>query len=170
MPDTRSERLGFLSTSCQSLRITPMHLCNDAVAAGAGGGNSLVLILVLAAAGAGVAVVIKATSRSAAVELDTLALASDTVALAGARADVGSGGAVAREGRVGRRAVGAVGQGRTAGGDGRGAEVGDELVLNVGAAKAVGKLVKFAIVVVGSIQNVLGSVGRHGLGGLDLGD
>jgi len=147
-----------------------MHLCNDAVAAGAGGGNSLVLILVLAAAGAGVAVVIKATSRSAAVELDTLALASDTVALAGARADVGSGGAVAREGRVGRRAVGAVGQGRTAGGDGRGAEVGDELVLNVGAAKAVGKLVKFAIVVVGSIQNVLGSVGRHGLGGLDLGD
>jgi hypothetical protein len=146
-----------------------MHLCNDAVAAGAGGRDRFVVILILAVAGAGVAV-IKATSRSAAVELDTLALASDTVALASARADVGPGCAVAREGRVGRRAVGAVGQGRTAGGDWRGAEVGDELVLNVGATEAVGKLVKFAIVVVRSIQNVLGSVGRHGLGGLDLRD
>lgn len=79
------------------------RLCDNAVAAGAGvRDGGLVLILVFTAAGAvGVAVIIVTTARSTAVELDTLALASDTVALAGARADVGSGGAVAREGRVG---------------------------------------------------------------------
>jgi hypothetical protein len=75
------------------------RLCDNAVAAGAGvRDGGFVLILVFTAAGAdGVAVIIVATARSAAVELDTLALASNTVALAGARADVGSGGAVARE-------------------------------------------------------------------------
>jgi hypothetical protein len=172
MPDLKNERLEVLSTCCHRALHTLARLCDHAVAARAGARDGgFILIFVFTATRAdGITIIIVATAGSAAVELDTLALASNTIALASARADVGSGSAVAREGRVGWRAVGAVGQRRTTGGDWRCAEVSDELVLDVGAAEAVGKLLKFLVVVVGSIQDVLSRMGRHGLGGLDLGD
>lgn len=142
---------------------------DHAVAAGAGG-DGLVLLVADVALAVG-AVVVVATSGAAAVELDTVALAGDAVSLAGAGAAVGAGGAVAGHGGAGRGAVGAVGQGRAGGGDGRGAEAGDDVVvLETGAAEAGGELLEGLVVVVVGVQDVLGGVGSHGLGGLDLGD
>lgn len=145
---------------------------NDAVAAGAVTdvvGFLLFLFTLVGDARAVGAVV--ATARTTTVELDALALAGDAVALAGARAAAGVGGAVAGHGRVGGRAVGAVGERRTDRGDGRSAEVGDDvLVVEAGAAEAGSEFSELLVAAVVRVEDVLGGVGRHGLGGLDLRD
>lgn len=125
-------------------------------------GDGLGLVLAVA-----VGAVVVAAAGTTAVELDTVALAGDAVALAGAGAAVGAGGAVAGERGAGAGAVGSVGQGR-AGGHGGGTEVGDDvlLVVETGAAEAGGELLKSLVL---SVEDVLGGVGRHGLGSLDLG-
>lgn len=127
------------------------------------------LVLLLLVLGVARAVGAVAAAGTTAVELDAVALAGDAVALAGAGGAVGVGGAVAGERGRGRRAVGAVGQGAAGGGDGRGAEVGEDvLVIDAGGAEAGGELIDLLVVVVVRVQDVLGRVGRHGLGGLDL--
>jgi hypothetical protein len=141
---------------------------NDAVAARAGVGH--VDGLVLVAASARGAVVVTATAGATTVDLDTVALAGDAVALAGARAVVGAGGAVAGQGGAGRGAVGAVGQGRARGRHRGRAEVGDDVLVETGAAEAGCELLDLLLVVVVGVEDVLGGMGRHGLGGLDLGD
>jgi len=134
---------------------------DHAVAAGAGG-NVLLLGI---GAGRGV----ESTSGATAVELDPLTPAGDSVALAGARAAVGSGGAVARERRGRRGAVRAVGEaGR---GWGRAAEVGNELiVVDASRAEAGSELLHGLLIVVLGIKDASGGVGSDGLGRLDLRD
>lgn len=144
---------------------------NDAVTARAGARDRDGLVLFLAVTGAErAAVIIMATAGAATVELDTLALSGDAIALARAGAAVGAGSAVARERGAGRGVIGAVGQGRASGRDGRGAEVGGELVLETGTAEAGGKFLELLVVVVVRVEDVLGGMGRHGLWGLDLRD
>jgi hypothetical protein len=134
-------------------------VADDAVAAG----RALVLLIL----GVGAVLRVVAAARAATVEEDTLALAGDAVSLAGAGAAVGGGGAVAGELRAGRGAVGAVRDGRAGGGSGR-RDV--HVVVETGSAEAGGELVHGLGVVVVGVQDVLGGVGRHGLGGLDLRD
>lgn len=137
---------------------------NDAIAAG----RDLVLgLLVVADVASAVRAVLIAASGAATVDLDTLALAGDSVALAGARAAVGAGGAVAGERGAGGGAVGAVREAGAVGGDGGGAEVGEDIVFEAGAAEAGSELLKILVI---GLEDVLGGVRRHGLGGLDLGD
>lgn len=145
----------------------PLRADDDAVAAVAAGD---VLLLLFVAAGARAAVVAVAASGATAVDLDAVTLAGDAVALTGAAAAVGGGSAVAGERRVGRRAVGAVGQAGAGGRDGRGGEVADDvLIVDVGTSEAGSKLLDVVIAVL-SVEDVLGSVGRHGLGRNDLRD
>ncbi|PSD72296.1 hypothetical protein C7G56_18600 [Acinetobacter baumannii] len=139
---------------------------DHAVAAGALGD---VLLLGLVAAGAGALRVAVTASGTTTVDLDTVALASDAVALAGAVTAVGAGCAVAGERRVGRRAVGAVGQAGSGRRDGRAGEVGDELLLvDTGTAEAGGELLNGVLVAVVSIEDVTGGMRRDWLGCLDL--
>jgi hypothetical protein len=137
---------------------------DDAVSAGA----ARDVLLLVAAAGAGAVVVAEATSGTPAVNLDAVTLASDAIALAGAVAAVGAGGAVARERRVGRGAVGAVRQAGAVGRDGRAGEVGDDVLVDVGAAEAGGQFLNGILVAVVDVQDVPGGMGRDGLGCLDL--
>jgi len=140
---------------------------DDAVAAGVAGDVLVVL------GGAGASVILVAAAGAAAVEADAVALAGNAVALAGAGAAVRGRGAVTREVGVGRRAVGAVGQVGAGGRHGavRGAEVGDDVlvVVEAGRGKARAQLLDGGVVKAG-IDDLAGGIGRHGLGGLDLGD
>jgi hypothetical protein len=114
--------------------------------------------------------ILVAAAGATAVDADAIALAGDAVALAGARRAVRGGGAVAGDRRAGAGAAGAV---REAGAS-RGAVVGTEvvddvlgvlvLVVDTGLGEAGAQLILV------KVDDVAGGVGRHGLGGLDLGD
>lgn len=140
---------------------------NDAIAA-----CRCVLAII---AGALTRVITVPAPRPAAVQTDTLALAGDAVALARAAGAVRVGRAVARHGRVGAGAVGAVRERRAAAGAGgrcrQVAEIGGDVlcvvVVQARGAEALGQLVDGAVGIV-LVQDVLGRVGRHGLGCLDL--
>lgn len=141
---------------------------NDSVAAAGVGVDGLIVVLLLGLVEDRGAVGVGLTAAgTATVELDALALAGDAVPLTCAGAAVRVGSAVAREGRAGRRGVGAVRERGAGGRHGRGAEVGDDIV-DVSVAKAGAELVNLILVVVVGVQDVLGRVGRHGLGSLDL--
>lgn len=142
----------------------PLVPDNDAVATGAA---LDVLGLILGRR----ARILIATAGATAVDPDTLALAGDSVPLAGARGAVGGGSAVARHGRVGAGAVGAVRERGASGRDGgAGLEVGDDVLVVLVVQTSLGEAVAERIHVVVLIQDVAGGVRRHGLGSLDLGD
>lgn len=133
-------------------------------------GGALVVLGLRLGGGARVLVI---AAGAAAIEADALAGAGDAVALTGARGAVRAGGAVTREIRVGAGRAGAVrerGAGRRYGR--ARAEVVDDvlgilvLIVDAGGSEALGQLILVEL----DVEDVAGGIGRHGLGGLDLGD
>jgi len=126
-------------------------------------------VVFLAGGAAGARLVIGvATARSAAVDLDSVALARDAVALA--RAVLGAGRAVVAEraGRAGGAAVRAAGEAGADGGWRRGGEV-VLVVVDGRGAEAGGEFLNGRRAVVG-LKDVLCGVWGHWLWGHDLRD